>query len=285
MAGGIVLAGSALAAWWLRSSRLPAPGPQVDQLRRGQMLYALHCTACHGPDGRGDGPSAADMDRPPGDLTLPERKHGTGPDALRRVIRHGVPNTAMAANSALSESDIDCLVFHVELLSAAPRPYSQEVLASLRQAGVTPFQAPRSAPELSLRGQREGSLRLADLHGKIVLLNFWSTTCVHCLDELPALERIDRDFQDRGVAVVSVCFDEKDPAKVERLANRSAGKLPIYLDPAGHARLHFDLEVMPCVFVIDRSGRLAGVVRGAHAWTDADIQALMQAFPEVTPAR
>ena len=139
--------------------------------------------------------------------------------------------------------------------------------------------APRDVPNLEFREVRGDVLRLGALRGKVVLLNFWSTTCVHCLDELPALERIDRDFRDRGVAVVSVCYDDTDAGRVEKLARRTAGKLPIHLDPSGRSRLHFDLEVMPVVFVLDRSGRLAGATRGARAWSDKDVESILATFP------
>jgi mono/diheme cytochrome c family protein/peroxiredoxin len=280
LAGVLVLAGSALAAWLLRSATAPAfPAPAADQLQRGQLLYTVNCIACHGHEGRGDGPSAAEQNPPPTDLTAPARKHGTGPDSLRRVIRHGVPSTAMAANSSLSDSDLDCLVFYVELL-AAKAGLPAETVARLGNAGITAMEAPRDVAALEFRHLRGEPLRLADLRGKVVLLNFWSTTCVHCLDELPALERIQRDHGKRGLAVISVCYDETDAARVEKLARRSAGKLPIHLDPTGQSRLHFDLEVMPVVFVLDRHGRLAGVTRGARGWSDKDVELILSAFPK-----
>ena len=93
------LAGSATAAWLLRTARTPA-APRPDLLSRGQLLYTANCAACHGYEGRGDGPSAAEMNPPPSDLHL--TRAARLPDAFRRVIRAGVPGTAMAANSSLA---------------------------------------------------------------------------------------------------------------------------------------------------------------------------------------
>jgi thiol-disulfide isomerase/thioredoxin len=238
----------------------------------------MYCAACHGHEGRGDGPSAAEMNPPPTDLTSERRKHGTGADAVRQVIRHGVPNTAMAAMPSLSNEDLDSLVLHVESLLRRPAPYSEEVLVQLRGAGFRPLEAPRDVTSLEFRSVRGDRLRLTDLKGKVVLLNFWSTTCVHCLEELPALERIERDHRDAGLAVISVCYDETDAERVSKIAHPFAGKLPVYLDPSGQSRLHFDLEVMPVVFVLDRSGRLAAVTRGSRDWRDDQVRALLGAL-------
>ncbi|CAG1008321.1 hypothetical protein MYXO_03713 [Myxococcaceae bacterium] len=73
----------------------------VDERRdeaRGSALYALHCASCHGPGGRGDGPNAAGLDPPPGDLTTLARRSGgrfdetavmMAIDGRRAIAQHG----------------------------------------------------------------------------------------------------------------------------------------------------------------------------------------------------
>src|ERR1044072_8274480 len=57
----------------------------------------------------------------------------------------------------------------------------------------------------SLEGQR---LRLSDFHGRVVLLNFWATWCGPCRAEIPELNKLQRDFQASGLAVVGVSWDD-----------------------------------------------------------------------------
>jgi mono/diheme cytochrome c family protein len=65
-------------------------------LTQGRLIYFGRCATCHGNDGRGDGPIAADLLGPPvGNFTDNDWKHGERPDQVMAVIREGVPNTRM----------------------------------------------------------------------------------------------------------------------------------------------------------------------------------------------
>src|SRR5258706_15632758 len=67
-----------------------------------------------------------------------------------------------------------------------------------------------SVPDFSLAKDRGGALRLADYHGKIVVLNFWATWCPPCIDELPSLKQFAEKYSGKGVEVLGVSLDE-DP--------------------------------------------------------------------------
>lgn len=279
----LVLGGSALAAWWVRG-RLQPPAsrqsPVLDESasrQQGQLLYRTLCASCHGAEGHGDGPSAADSKPPPRDFSHGMWKFGITPAAIRKVIRDGIPGTPMPASPTLSERDLDDLVTHV--LTMAPRelPMPAETAALLRQAGFTPAATVRSASFLDLRGLDGKPRNLADFQGKTLLLNFWATTCLYCLDELPELERIDRDHHDKGLAVVSVCFDENQVEKVAKLARGRVQKLPVFTNPDGQARLRYDVEIMPVVYLISPDGRLLGHVQGARKWTEKDVELILTA--------
>jgi mono/diheme cytochrome c family protein len=92
LAGGVV-------AFRILQKPVGPPPPEVASdalLTRGRAFYLARCVACHGNDGRGDGPLAGNLVGPPvGDLTDNEWKHGDRPDQVLTVIRQGVPNTRM----------------------------------------------------------------------------------------------------------------------------------------------------------------------------------------------
>ncbi len=70
----------------------------------------------------------------------------------------------------------------------------------------------RPAPEFRLRSFAGGVIALPEFRGKVVALNFWASWCVPCREEMPTLERIWREFRNRGVVTlginVSDDFDE-----------------------------------------------------------------------------
>ena len=66
--------------------------------------------------------------------------------------------------------------------------------------------APPQEMELLLNTVDGKTLRLADLRGKVVLVNFWATWCPPCLEEIPVLVRFQEQFADKGVVVVGVDF-------------------------------------------------------------------------------
>jgi cytochrome c biogenesis protein CcmG, thiol:disulfide interchange protein DsbE len=67
------------------------------------------------------------------------------------------------------------------------------------------------APDFTLTTFDGETLRLSDLRGRIVVLNFWASWCGPCREEAPALEAVWRDYQDRGVTVLGVAFADLDP--------------------------------------------------------------------------
>src|SRR5262245_36730701 len=128
--GGLVLGLSLGAAWLVRGwFNRPAPAapdaetePGTDRatrLARGKVLYQVYCTHCHGPEGHGDGSSAAGLKSPVPDFAAGPWKHGATPSAVRRVVADGVPGTAMpASGAALSATDLDAVAAYV--LTLAP---------------------------------------------------------------------------------------------------------------------------------------------------------------------
>ncbi len=122
-----------------------------------------------------------------------------------------------------------------------------------------------AAPPVSgvtLTGAR---LRLSGYRGKVVVLNFWASWCVPCRAEAPALARLSRAYQARGVQFVGV--DVKDPgrAHAEAFERHFGIGYPSLYDPAGRVVQAFASVIPPAIpdtLVIDRTGHIAARVIG-----------------------
>jgi thiol-disulfide isomerase/thioredoxin len=268
----VVLAASAGGAWGLRTYlNRPAPAPPPSD---EALVYQTACVQCHGPEGRGDGTSAAEQNPPPRDFAVRPWKHGETPDAVRKVIRDGVPNTAMPASPSLSSADVEALVAFVWTLREAPPRLPESTRQALRGAGFLPADVLNPAPQIVLQDLSGRLQALNDLRGRVVLLNFWGTSCVHCIRELPALEKLEEELRGRGLSVLSVCVDEDDPAVVGRLT-KHLQRMPVYVSPDGKAALRYDVQAMPCIYLLDARGRVAGRLEGARTWTAAELTPLL----------
>lgn len=105
----------------------------------------------------------------------------------------------------------------------------------------------------TLTGQR---IELADLHGKIVLVNFWATSCAICLAEMPDLVATYRQYRERGFEVIAVAMPYDDPQQVSEYAGKQQLPFPVVFDRDGRLAQEFDaVRLTPTTFLIDRSGR------------------------------
>ena len=111
----------------------------------------------------------------------------------------------------------------------------------------------RPAPPLEATLLDGAHLRLADLAGKVVLINYWATWCEPCRKEMPALDAYYGRHRDEGFVVLAVSMDDPaDIAKVREAAKAFA--FPAALSKNVSARAYGRIWRIPITFVIDRVG-------------------------------
>ncbi len=105
--------------------------------------------------------------------------------------------------------------------------------------------------------------RLSDFHGKVVLVNLWATWCAPCLEEIPALNRLQDEYRDEGLVVLSV--SDEGPDVLEAFADKwPLQTVSAYLDDEDDLKAPFILNVRPTSYVVDRNGILRDAVKGAR---------------------
>jgi len=120
----------------------------------------------------------------------------------------------------------------------------------------------RAAPDFSVRTYDGDTIRLADLRGKVVVLNFWASWCVSCVYEAAELEAIWGEYRDRDVVFVGVAYTDTEPAALDYL-DRHGVSYPNGPDKGGGISQRYRLLGVPETVVIDRAGAVVGLpVRG-----------------------
>ncbi len=111
-----------------------------------------------------------------------------------------------------------------------------------------------------------GDLDLSQYRGKVVALNFWATWCIPCRAEMPALERAQQQYRDRGLVVLGVDFQEQD-AEIQAFLHEVGVTFPSAVDRTGEVTRQWRATGLPTTFLIDRQGIIRDVRVGA--FTDA----------------
>lgn len=100
------------------------------------------------------------------------------------------------------------------------------------------------------------SLRLADLRGHVVVLNFWASWCIPCLTEHPLLVAADARWRDQGLRIVGVVYQDT-PTNARDWLTERGGNWANVLDPGSRLSIEYGLFGVPETFFIDRRGIVA----------------------------
>ncbi|MEX2197816.1 MAG: TlpA disulfide reductase family protein [Burkholderiales bacterium] len=125
------------------------------------------------------------------------------------------------------------------------------------------------APQARFIALAGGNFSTADLQGKVVLVNFWATTCVTCVAEMPKMVETWRRFAPRGYEMVAVAMSYDHPNAVAEFAQRRALPFRVALDTGGAvARAFGNVNVTPTTYLLDRRGRVVATYVGEPDWQD-----------------
>ena len=122
-----------------------------------------------------------------------------------------------------------------------------------------------------------GTVRLADLRGQVVVVNFWASWCAECVTEHPALLAAWQRYRERGVVLVGVLFEDTATAATDFM-DRMGGDWPVVLDGDSATALDYGVFGVPETFVIAPDGTIADKQVGAvtYEWLIERIDAALR---------
>ena len=118
------------------------------------------------------------------------------------------------------------------------------------------------APDFTLQTVDGTPLRLSDLKGKPVFMNFWATWCVPCREEMPAMQALYEQYRDRGLVVLAVNMEE-DEARVRRWVDQGGFTYTFVLDSEGQQLKRYNVNAAPTSYFIGRDGVIRDLKLGA----------------------
>ena len=135
-----------------------------------------------------------------------------------------------------------------------------------QSSGKSPLPDLGAAPEFADLGPWINSppLRLAELRGKVVLVDFWTLGCASCVETLPTLSRWHKKYASQGLLIVGVhapeFSHERDPANVRTAIEKNEILYPVAIDNSFATWKAYENRFWPAFYFIDARGR----VRHAH---------------------
>lgn len=122
-----------------------------------------------------------------------------------------------------------------------------------------PLEGP--APDFTLKSRDGKNVRLSDLRGQVVMLNFWASWCGPCRQEMPLLDELSKRYSRAGFTLLGVNV-EQDSSLGEKYLQDTPVSFPILWDPTSKVSQLYDIDAMPSTVMIDRDGNMRYLHRG-----------------------
>lgn len=124
--------------------------------------------------------------------------------------------------------------------------------------------ASKPAPDFTLKDVLQGQdYSLSQFKGKVVLLNFFTFFCGPCRDEMPDLNKIYREYKDKGFVILGIALSS-DPTQIRFLVKQLGLTYPVLSGTAKVGEAYGNVVVVPTTVIIDQEGNIVKRIEGTR---------------------
>ena len=163
--------------------------------------------------------------------------------------------------------------------AAQDRTIPQNIAQAFQKAGVPVLRQKGPAPDFSLNTPGGKAMRLSELKGSVVFLNFWATWCGPCRTEMPSMEALYARLKSRGLEILAVDVQER-PLDVENFFREFKLSFPALLDSSGRISMLYNITAFPTTFILDREGNIIARLVGSINWNTPEMLAAFETLLE-----
>ncbi len=165
-------------------------------------------------------------------------------------------------------------------LLAGPGDMRSPMFTAPAEASVRllmPVKKKPRAKDFELKDLEGRAWRLSDLRGKVVVINFWATSCPVCRVEMPSLQGLWRELRKVDVQVITI---HKGGSKedIRAFADKYYLQLPILHDADEQVSRAWGVFRLPITFVLDTDGQLAFIAFGGRNWRNPQITRIIMSL-------
>lgn len=126
-------------------------------------------------------------------------------------------------------------------------------------AAIAQTHKPREPELKDIKGRQ---FRLSDYRGKVVLVNFWATWCPPCRAEIPALIRLQRDYQSAGLRVIGVTYPPQTLSEVRSFVRKEKMNYRVAIGSTATKQRFTLSQELPMTIVIGVDGKVKDIIEG-----------------------
>ena len=143
-------------------------------------------------------------------------------------------------------------------IETAPQAFASSLMTSLADiaADLQPaigLAEGNRAPDFSIQSLEGEAIKLSDLRGQVVLLNFWGTWCGPCRREMPEFEKVYQSWRERGFEIVAIAYNDSEPA-MAAFRDELGLSFPLALDASGEINHAYAIQTRPSSYLLDQDG-------------------------------
>ncbi|MBY8976257.1 TlpA family protein disulfide reductase [Rhodobacteraceae bacterium NNCM2] len=159
-------------------------------------------------------------------------------------------------------------------------PLGNADISSLKTGDMSKLvvhETPFNVMETAFTGPTGAEMTVADLNGKIVVMNFWATWCAPCREEMPSIDRLAAEMSGEDVAVLAVSTDRGAESKITRFFEEvGVQNLGIYRDKESELAREAGAFGLPLTIILNRDGREVARLLGGAEWDSDEAKAIIR---------
>jgi thiol-disulfide isomerase/thioredoxin len=136
-----------------------------------------------------------------------------------------------------------------------------------------------AAPDFTLKSRAGENIKLSELRGQVVLINFWASWCGPCRQSFPWMNDLQKRYGDKGLAIVAVNLD-KDREFANAFLSEVPASITVVFDPAGTTAERYKVKAMPTTVLVSADGHVLVTHTGFDARHAPEFEAqIAEALP------
>ena len=151
---------------------------------------------------------------------------------------------------------------------------SQAVLASSSEKNVkqtlTKVAGNPDAPDFNLEDQHGNFLKMSDLRGKVVIVNFWATWCPPCRKEMPSMQRAWEILKHEDIMLLAINVGE-DSDQIFAFTAEYPVEFPLIMDTDSSVVREWKVRGLPTTFIVNPAGKIVYQAIGDRDWDSVEI--------------